>query len=857
MDRATLALVLADRVVALGDLEDIAAGDRRAPAGPSTVIRGRAGGLFLEAEFLSEEAGNGLPRAAITVTLFPDAALPVVGGVHYARAPVAQWMPGEGTLVALTNGPHSWSECAVAPVGDGPAALLSVASGALVRRGPQTDRALAWLFAAGEPGTGSATLAAPAIEVKTEWTPPRAIRTAGDGGTLRLAFDPGGDPLAALRAAAAPSDTDRERLATLAAPAGWCSWYELGADVTEDAMIANLTTAAASFDRRHFRYVQLDDGYQKSVGDWDMGPKFPHGHRWLADQIHSKGLLAGLWIAPFGVSERSGIPAAHPDWLLAGADGPVVAETREIWGGKIFVLDGAHPEVQAHLRDLARRIVQEWGYDYLKIDFLLWSGLGGARAGGATQAEAYRAGLRALREGLGPEVFLLGCGAPLQHAAGIVDGMRIGTDVDASWGGIAGPARAAALRSFAHRTQWLNDPDCLVVRPPLTLDEARAWTSIVAVSGAAAICSDDLTKLPGERLALLQRALPAAPVAGWPVGVAVPAREVAPALVAGDAVFPIGGPWHFRTGDDPGYAARAYDESAWETIVVPGNWEDAGHPAYDGFAWYRTRFTVSAASAPARGGVFLELGKVDDSDETYLNGMKLGTTGDFSPNYHGDWQAYRRYAVPPDAVNWGGENVLAVRVYDGGGPGGLWSVRRDAPPATWVASPAAGWWTVTHVNWNADPADVALPLPALGIAGGPFDAYDVWGDRPLARVQDSIAATVAPHGALTLALRTVAAHPQIIGTTRHVVQGTVDIADEAWDAPKRTLRAKAVRLDGRAYAVTIAVPRGLTPGACTADRPCTVRRLDTGHVVLAWPAGDGGDIAWALTFRRPAAPRRP
>src|SRR6266568_3756238 len=73
VERATLAVVLADRVVPLGELEDIAAGDRRAPVGAATVIRGKAGGLYLEAEFLEEDTGNGLPRAAITVTLYPDA----------------------------------------------------------------------------------------------------------------------------------------------------------------------------------------------------------------------------------------------------------------------------------------------------------------------------------------------------------------------------------------------------------------------------------------------------------------------------------------------------------------------------------------------------------------------------------------------------------------------------------------------------------------------------------------------------------------------------------------------------------------------------------------------------------------
>src|SRR2546427_4626877 len=49
-------------------------------------------------------------------------------------------------------------------------------------------------------------------------------------------------------------------------------------------------------------------------------------------------------------------------------------------------------------------------------------------------------------------------------------------------------------------------------------------------------------------------------------------------------------------------------------------------------------------------------------------------------------------SVPADVLNWGGENVLAVRVYDGGGAGGIWSVRREQPPAQWVVEGAPRWW---------------------------------------------------------------------------------------------------------------------------------------------------------------------
>src|SRR5205823_2236608 len=166
----------------------------------------------------------------------------------------------------------------------------------------------------------------------------------------------------------------------------------------------------------------------------------------------------------------------------------------------------------------------------------------------------------------------------------------------------------------------------------------------------------------GRELVLLQRSIPAALVAGHPRGTATPEREVAPAIVAGDDVYAIPGPWRLRTGDDPRYATREFDEDTWETVPVPKPWEEAGHPDYDGYAWYRTRFPLPPA--PAGRPAYLELGKVDDVDETFLNGVKLGATGAFPPNYRSEWQAYRRYRIPVDALNWGGENVLAVRVYD-------------------------------------------------------------------------------------------------------------------------------------------------------------------------------------------------
>src|SRR5206468_12753280 len=123
------------------------------------------------------------------------------------------------------------------------------------------------------------------------------------------------------------------------------------------------------------------------------------------------------------------------------------------------------------------------------------------------------------------------------------------------------------------------------------------------------------------------------------------------------------------------------------------------------------------------------------------------------------------------------------------------------------------------------------------ISGARFDAYDVWRDAPLAVPKDALLGTLDPHSTLTVALRAAAAHPQIIGTTRHIVQGAVDIADEVWEAATRTLKAKAVNLDSRAYAVTVAAPKGMRPGACKADVPCTDRkstRLNSSHDQISY-----------------------
>lgn len=131
------------------------------------------------------------------------------------------------------------------------------------------------------------------------------------------------------------------------------------------------------------------------------------------------------------------------------------------------------------------------------------------------------------------------------------------------------------------------------------------------------------------------------------------------------AQTPLRGQWLFHPGDDPAWAAPDLDEAGWKPIAVPGFWENQGYPDLNGFAWYRLHF--KAGELPDQ--PFLLLGTIDDADEAYLNGERLGRTGEFPPEPASEFMTQRVYAAPRSLFR--PDNVLAIRVYDGTGQGGI------------------------------------------------------------------------------------------------------------------------------------------------------------------------------------------
>jgi alpha-galactosidase len=307
---------------------------------------------------------------------------------------------------------------------------------------------------------------------------------------------------------------DAEGVSTLRpAPTIWSSWYQYFQNVTQ----ADIEENIAAMDELELGVdvVQIDDGYQAEIGDW---------LRWsgqfssLADivaRIRDRGRRAGIWVAPFLVGPDSKLAREHPDWLVSGVDAGVN------WGQRLRVLDVTEGGAEAYLRQVFTAF-RGMGIDFYKIDFVYAGALAGPRSDPSVGGvEAYRRGLRLIREAIGADAYLLACGAPILPSVGLVDAMRVGPDTGPHYEPVGGdmsqPSQRAATvtgrgRAWQHGRFWVNDPDCLLARPGV--ERREDWARHVEAFGGLRGSSDRLRALDGwglETTRALLRTVPAAP----------------------------------------------------------------------------------------------------------------------------------------------------------------------------------------------------------------------------------------------------------------------------------------------------------------------------------------------------------
>ena len=144
--------------------------------------------------------------------------------------------------------------------------------------------------------------------------------------------------------------------------------------------------------------------------------------------------------------------------------------------------------------------------------------------------------------------------------------------------------------------------------------------------------------------------------------------------------------WKFQQGDSLTWATPQYNDASWQDIVVGKSWESALGINFDGIAWYRKTIVVPSISkrqAKKSGSMVLKIGAIDDADETYFNGVKIGATGKFPPISESAWDIHRAYIVPYNLIRWDAPNVISVRVSDWGGGGGLYTGEYVLEATTW------------------------------------------------------------------------------------------------------------------------------------------------------------------------------
>ena len=279
---------------------------------------------------------------------------------------------------------------------------------------------------------------------------------------------------------------------------GWSSWWAYMRDFNQ----GDLDQLLAVWKEKHFagygyRFIQIDDCYQGGehaqhhllanngyLGgapatwlDWRK-ELFPSGLAGYTAAVKEAGFQPGVWIGSF--FGDMDVARQHPDWFVRDTAGqPFVGP----WIG--YAIDASNPRaVDALVRPTYRGLKQA-GVEYVKIDQLrhylydnLNHNLDYCRGRRATPAEILRDYLRAARQELGPNAFILACWGVLPETVGLADACRIGGDG-------YGPFTMQQYNSW-NGIVWRNDPDHCDVYPRFSPAEAGNVTKTAAVASAPA-----------------------------------------------------------------------------------------------------------------------------------------------------------------------------------------------------------------------------------------------------------------------------------------------------------------------------------------------------------------------------------
>src|SRR6056297_498626 len=307
---------------------------------------------------------------------------------------------------------------------------------------------------------------------------------------------------------------------------GWTSWYQHYSAITADIVRDNLQAF------RHLdipiQIFQIDDGWERAIGDWlETENSFDGQMQDLATEISSAGFTPGLWLAPFIVEECSHIYQNHPEWCVQDEnDRPLVLGYNPFqWKGHFYALNIYLPAVRGYLQEVFHRIIEVWGFRFLKLDFLYAAARvpHSGRSRGMIMDDAME-----LLNHLSGDAATLGCGVPLAPAAGRVDYCRIGADVAPTW-----EDRRLKLVGYRERVSTVNslvstigrrmlngrafvsDPDVSILRTErhkLSREEQYTLFLVNRVYGGLLFTSDNPLEYSPKELQLYLSQFPLRPL---------------------------------------------------------------------------------------------------------------------------------------------------------------------------------------------------------------------------------------------------------------------------------------------------------------------------------------------------------
>ncbi len=121
-----------------------------------------------------------------------------------------------------------------------------------------------------------------------------------------------------------------------------------------------------------------------------------------------------------------------------------------------------------------------------------------------------------------------------------------------------------------------------------------------------------------------------------------------------------------HSNDTASWKQLGFNDGNWASLKLPGIWEDQGLNYLDGEVWFRK--TIELTDADIHQSAILELAMIDDADETFVNGEKVGFTNGYNIK--------RIYKIPSGILKLG-KNTIAIKVNDTGGGGGVFGNATD------------------------------------------------------------------------------------------------------------------------------------------------------------------------------------